>query len=96
MAASDLVTKEDLDSLRRELAELRAMFRAGAILDVLTTEQAASLARVTPKTIRAWVEDGSLRAGRRGRRLVIRRADLEARLAGPAAALLSTLTDDAR
>jgi len=49
---------------------------------VLSTEQAAAVADVTPKTIRTWVETRGLRATRRGRLLAIRRADLQEFLAG--------------
>ena len=97
--AAHVLTEEDLEPLRRELAELRAQITGRATGDVLSTERAAELAGVTPKTIRAWVESGSLRAGRRGRRLVIRRSDLEVYLSGTApaaAALLSSLTPPRR
>lgn len=93
--AARVLTDEDLDPLRRELAELRALVAGRAIGDVLSTEQAADLAGVTPKTVREWVASGALPVSRRGRRIAIRRADLDAYLAGgarPAAALLSTLT----
>jgi excisionase family DNA binding protein len=49
--------------------------------EVLSTEQAAELAGVSAKTVRAWISDG-LPAGRRGRLRTIRRADLERWLAG--------------
>ncbi len=81
--------------LRRELAELRALLRARPTGDVLSTEQAAELAGVTAKTVRAWVQTGALPAKRRGRRIVILRMDLDAYLVGAppaAAALLSSLT----
>lgn len=99
--AARVLTEEDLEPLRRELAELRAQV-AGAgrpAGDVLSTDQAAELAGVTPKTVRAWVEAGALPAGRRGRRLAIRRADLDAYLSGGrvgAAGLLSSLTTPVR
>lgn len=93
--AARVLTEEDLEPLRRELAELRAAVEGRATGDALSTEQAAALAGVTPKTVRAWVEAGRLRAARRGRRLVIQRADLTAYLTGAApvaAGLLSSLT----
>ena len=43
---------------------------------------AASVAGVTSKVIRTWVEPKELTAKRRGRALAIRRADLRAYLAG--------------
>jgi excisionase family DNA binding protein len=99
MAALDLATSQEVDALRRELAELRALVEGRATGTMLSTVQVAELAGVTPKTVRAWVESGVLRAHHRGRRLVIRRADLEAHLAGapqPAAGLLSSLTPPRR
>jgi excisionase family DNA binding protein len=45
---------------------------------ILSTEQAAEIAGVTAKTIRAWTEDGRLRCSHRGRKLVIRRDDRDA------------------
>ncbi len=49
--------------------------------DVLTTEQAAEHAGVSPKTVRAWIGEG-LAATHRGRRRMIYRRDLERWLAG--------------
>lgn len=97
--AARVLTAEDLEPLRREVAELRALIEGRAVGDVLSTAQAAALAGVTPKTVRTWVETGALRASRRGRAIAIRRADLSAYLAGdrqPAAELLSTLTPGRR
>lgn len=94
--AARVLTEEDLEPLRRELAELRAQVQ-GRASGVLSTAQAADLAGVTPKTVRAWVEAGALPFSRRGRRLSILRADLEAYLSGgrPAArVLLASLTPD--
>ena len=50
--------------------------------ETLSTEQAAEVAGVTPKTILQWIADGRLPAGRRGRFRTIRRADLDRVLAG--------------
>lgn len=97
--AARVLTDEDLEPLRRELAELRALVADRAVGDVLSSEEAAAIAKVTPKTVRAWVESGALPASKRGRRLAIRRADLETYLAGgttPAAGLLSSLTPNRR
>jgi excisionase family DNA binding protein len=97
--AAHVLTAEDLEPLRRELAELRALLGARAVGDVLSTDQAAELANVTAKTVRAWVQAGALPARRRGRRIAILRADLDAYLAGTppaAAALLSSLTSPPR
>jgi excisionase family DNA binding protein len=93
--AARVLTDEDLEPLRREIAELRAQIASYALGDVLSTEQAAAIARVKPKTVRVWVESGDLPAEKKRRRLRIRRADLEAYLAGTtpkAAGLLSSLT----
>jgi excisionase family DNA binding protein len=90
-----VLTDADLEPLRREIAELRAQVAERSIGSVLSTEQAASLAGVKPKTVRTWVEAGALAATKRGRRLVIRRADLEAYLSGSPArsmTILSALT----
>ena len=90
----------DPDELRRIVREeLRAALedRPASPAGVwLTTEEAAEVAGVSPKTVRAWVAAG-LRARRRGRRIVIARADLDAYRAGTpvAAGLLSTLTPPA-
>jgi excisionase family DNA binding protein len=92
--SATVATLEDLEPLRRELAELRQLLGARTG-QTLTTEQAAEVAGVKPKTIRSWVEAGTLPARHRGRRLVIQRADLQAHLAGSlqgAATLLSDLT----
>ncbi len=81
----------------REELERALVGRAGP--ELLTTDQAAKAAEVQPKTIRAWVLAGRLKAQRRGRTLRISRADLEAFLAGdtrPAAALLGSLAKHSR
>jgi excisionase family DNA binding protein len=88
-----VLTEEDLEPLRRELAELRQLMGARAGGETLTTEQAAVVAGVKPKTIRAWVEAGTLPARHRGRRLVIQRADLQAHLAGSPQRAMTMLSD---
>lgn len=50
--------------------------------DVLSTAQAAKLARVTRKTVNDWINEGRLPAGHRGRNRTIRREDLDRFLAG--------------
>jgi excisionase family DNA binding protein len=92
--AARVLTDDDLEPLRRELAELRALVSGRPGL--LTTEEAAEVVDVTPKTIRAWVADGRLRVEkRRGRRLFFREEDVRAaRSAGsdtPAGAVIATL-----
>jgi excisionase family DNA binding protein len=80
--AARVLTDDDLEPLRREIAELRALVAARAVGDVLSTKQAAQLAGVTAKTVRAWIDAGKLPAGHRGARRTIQRADLERYLAG--------------
>lgn len=94
-----VLTSDDLEPLRRELAELRALLQVRPVGDTLTTAQAAAVAGVKPKTVRGWVESGALPATRHRRRLRIARRDLEAYLTGTppkGAALLSSLTSQAR
>ena len=90
-----VLTPEQLQDLV-ERAITRALARAPGepVGDVLTTEQAAELAGVTPKTVRTWIAEG-LPARRHRRRLVIRRADLDAWRSGQApeaATILGSLT----
>ncbi len=62
--------------------------------DWLSTDEAAELAGVQPKTVRTWVAAG-MPATRRGRRLVIARKVLESYRSGAtpsASGLLSSLT----
>jgi len=98
--AVHLPDAEEIRSIvREELRLALAELRKASVPDAMSTEQAAMLAGVTPKTVRTWVETGALSAHRRGRRLVIRRADLEAHLAGSpqrGAAILSSLTSRPR
>jgi len=46
--------------------------------DVLDVREAAALLGRHPETIRRWIWSGRLTAARRGNRLVVQRADLEA------------------
>lgn len=99
MAALVLTEEEVRALVREELHRALADLRRATVPDAMSTEQAAELAGVTPKTVRAWVEAGALRSSRRGRRIVIQRADLDAYLSGTApraAGLLSSLTARAR
>ena len=57
-----------------------ALAKRDAPSDNLTTAEAARHARVSPRTIRRWLDEGRLRAHRAGRKLLIRRCDLEALL----------------
>jgi excisionase family DNA binding protein len=65
---------------------VREELQAGAGSDVLSTEQAAAVAGVSSKTVRAWINEGRLQAGRRGRLRTVRREDLDRFLAGEAPA----------
>jgi excisionase family DNA binding protein len=78
---AQLPTLDEIRAVIRE--ELDARERRAAP-DVLSTEQAAGLAGVSAKTVRAWIAAGDLAAGHRGPRRTIRRADLERFLAGEA------------
>lgn len=77
--AAQIPTADDIRAIVRE--ELRAALKPSNG-DVLSTDQAAEVAGVTPKTVRAWVETKGLPATKRGRLLAIRRGDLETFLAG--------------
>ncbi len=73
------VLREELPAL---LADLRPPGRdESAARDFLFVEEVARQCRVTPKTVRAWIEHGQLAAGKAGRRYVVARAGLEAFLA---------------
>lgn len=75
-----LLTPEELEDLLVRAVQ-RALSQA-TIPAVLSTEQAAEVAGVNPKTIREWICAGKLTAGRRGRLRTIRREDLDRYLAG--------------
>lgn len=69
--------------IREELELALAPIRDGlgsrppkAAPELLTTSEAARLARVTPETVRTWISAGRLAEHRSGRRLLIRRPDL--------------------
>lgn len=51
-------------------------------MDVLTLEEAADLCRVHYLTMRRWVTGGKVPAHRIGRRILVRRADLDRLLGG--------------
>jgi excisionase family DNA binding protein len=87
-----VLTEEDLEPLRRELAELRQLMGARAGGETLTTEQAAAVAGVKPKTVREWVAAG-LPCSHRGRRITIKRTDLDAWRAGSPQRAMTMLSD---
>lgn len=57
-------------------------------VEVLDVREAADYVARTPETVRRWVWSGRLEAVRRGNRLLVRRADLDA-LTGAARPALS-------
>ena len=76
--------REELLAFRRDLlADLRrTLVLPPNTPQYLTTEEAAELARVTPRTVRDWVKTGVLRERRAGAKLLIQTAELHAHLAG--------------
>ncbi len=86
-AASDAMA-----SLARAIAELvrvevdaqvaAALADRPAVAELLSTGEAARYAKVTPRSIRRWLDQGKLRALHAGRELRIRRADLDALMRG--------------
>ncbi len=75
----DIVRRIIREELELALAPLRTDHDAptpSATSELLTTSEAATLARVTPETVRAWVSAGRLAGHRSGRRLLVRRSDL--------------------
>lgn len=68
--------------VKRQLAALGVAANGNERL--LTVEEAADLVRVKPATIRDWIADGRLaEAGRAGRRIRVRAADVGRALAAP-------------
>ncbi|MDB4958100.1 MAG: hypothetical protein JWO36_5669 [Myxococcales bacterium] len=68
--------------IREEIAKERAAQERGS--ELMTTADAATIARVKPPTIREWVAKGRLRARLvSGRYMRFTRADLDAAMAGP-------------
>ncbi len=85
------IVREEVQAALRTLPSPRA---AG---EWLSTEEAAEVVGVRPKTVRAWVAEG-LPAQRRGRRLVISRKALESWVSASSptgAGILASLTPPA-
>jgi excisionase family DNA binding protein len=83
MGAVAIMTDEQLQALLTEAAKKGAeLALAAGGPQTLSTEQAAAIANVSPKTVREWISSGALPAGRRGQRRTIQRADLDRYLAG--------------
>lgn len=81
-SASDTMT--NLASAIRQLVQTEvaaqvaaALVERPAVAELLSTAEAARYAKVTPRSIRRWLDQGKLRALHAGRELRIRRADLD-------------------
>lgn len=59
-----------------------ALAERPAVAELLSTAEAAGYAKVSPRSIRRWLDQGKLRALYAGRELRIRRADLDALMRG--------------
>lgn len=92
-ARTELGTASDaMASLARAIAELvrvevdarvrAALAERPAVDELLSTAEAAQYAKVTPRSIRRWLDQGKLRALHAGRELRIRRADLDELMRG--------------
>lgn len=78
----------DLESSLREIVRavvLEELSRVStpAVVEYLSTNAAASYADVAAGTIRRWVREGKLYEHRAGRRVRVRRADLDRLLKSP-------------
>jgi excisionase family DNA binding protein len=79
-------------SLARAIAELvrvevdarvrAALAERPVVAELLSTAEAARYAKVSPRSIRRWLDQGKLRALHAGRELRIRRADLDQLMRG--------------
>lgn len=86
-AASDAMAS--LASAIRQLVQTEvatqvtaALAERPAVPELLSTGEAAQYAKVTPRSIRRWLDQGKLRALHAGRELRIRRADLDKLMRG--------------
>lgn len=74
------IVREENERLEQRL---RAQFGSGAAEDeLLTPEEAAAVAKVSPATLRRWTSSRGLRKCGSGRAVRIRRGDLVAFLSG--------------
>jgi excisionase family DNA binding protein len=74
---------ETLESLvRRIVREEIAASATAAQTELLSTAEAAGLAKVAPDTVRRWVREGRIEALEAGRELRFRRADIDKLLRG--------------
>jgi excisionase family DNA binding protein len=87
-AAAELSAASDaMASLASAIAELvrvevdarvrAALAERPAVPELLSTSEAAQYAKVTPRSIRRWLDQGKLQGLHAGRELRIRRADLD-------------------
>lgn len=67
------IVREELRPLREALATLKA---PAHVSELMTTGEAAELARRAPETIRAWVRTGKLKRYGANGRLLVRRDEL--------------------
>lgn len=92
-AAAELSSASDaMASLARAITELvrvevdarvrAALAERPAAAELLSTAEAAQYAKVSPRSIRRWLDQGKLRALHAGRELRIRRADLDQLMRG--------------
>ena len=65
-----------------------------AVAEVLSTAEAARYAKVSPRSIRRWLDEGKLRALYAGRELRIRRADLDELMRGGRRRRVAELTPE--
>lgn len=92
-SATELSSASDaMANLARAIAELvrvevdarvhAALAERPAVAELLSTVEAARYAKVSPRSIRRWLDQGKLRALHAGRELRIRRADLDQLMRG--------------
>lgn len=89
-AIAELVRVEVDARVRAELAE------RSAVAELLSTAEAARYARVSPRSIRRWLDQDKLRALHAGRELRIRRADLDQLMRGGRRRKAAELTPEQR
>lgn len=76
-----------MESLVERIREIvrEELARARGAVEYLTIQQAAEVAGVHHATVRAWIKERTLPAVRAGRRVRIKRSELDALLARPRA-----------
>lgn len=71
------------EAVRLEVREALAAMQPASAGDYLSVKEAATLAGVSPDSIRSWIQTGKLPRHNAGRVLRVRRDELEQFLAGP-------------